>query len=101
MKGKWLSFSFINFCESGLFKGLWPKKIKNRVIAAARRDLQRGVANAARSGGSKAPSRRFRDPCVLGPDETESQQKQKDSFRQSETQRFRPLVVSPLIVCSQ
>jgi hypothetical protein len=29
MKGKWLSFSFINFCGSGLFKGLWREKIKN------------------------------------------------------------------------
>jgi hypothetical protein len=39
MKAKMLSFIFIYFSESGLFKGLRPKKLKNSPVHKSRAGL--------------------------------------------------------------
>jgi hypothetical protein len=39
MKGNFLSFVFIYFLESGLFKGLWPIQIKNTFLLNSRLGL--------------------------------------------------------------
>jgi hypothetical protein len=67
MKAKWLSFVFICFSESGLFKGLRAKKIKK-----SRRFLTRvtgcqkecGAGSAFSFMGFRSPQSLCRDPRI-------------------------------------